>query len=159
MFNTPSARFWTEEIGLKSVTLSFELNIAQAKGIECAQSGMLVYGRLPVMLMRNCIKKHCHQPEFLTDRQHQNFLITCDFGCRNRLWNSKRLYLADKQHPDFDRFSFCDGFLPMKRRSRFCRCWMRMRMCRKRFRTISRAVYIIGKFEKNIILGKGLDFW
>lgn len=106
VFNTPSARFWTEEIGLKSVTLSFELNIAQAKGIECAQSGMLVYGRLPVMLMRNCIKKYCHQPEFLTDRQHQNFLITCDFGCRNRLWNSKRLYLADKQHPDFDRFSF-----------------------------------------------------
>jgi hypothetical protein len=69
------------------------------------------------MIMKNCVKggngKGCDRKgksAFLTDRMKKDFLLTCDFGCRNRLWNADKLWLADKKLPRFGfiRFLFTD---------------------------------------------------
>ena len=97
-------------LGLKDVTLSFELKGAQIRDLTTEQTGAIVYGRLPFMIFRNCLKKTHGQPEFLTDRMGKQFLLTCAFGCRNELWNADRLWLGDKpiQNLGFFRFLFTD---------------------------------------------------
>lgn len=83
-------------MGLKSVTLSFELKGAQLRDLTTEQTATIVYGRLPFMIFRNCLKKQHGKEEMLVDRIGKNFLLTCSFGCRNELWNADRLWLADK---------------------------------------------------------------
>ncbi len=96
--------------GLKDVTLSFELNGAQLRDMTTPRTGMIVYGRLPFMIFRNCLKAHHGKTEKLTDRIGKEFLLTCAFGCRNELWNADRLWLADKPIDGlgFHRFLFTD---------------------------------------------------
>ena len=96
--------------GLKSVTLSFELNGAQLRDLTNKQTGMIVYGRLPFMIFRNCLKKNHGKDERLTDRKGKEFLLTCAFGCANELWNADYLWLADKPIGSlgFQRFLFTD---------------------------------------------------
>ena len=98
------------KMGLSSITLSFELNLPQISEISTKSTGIIAYGRLPFMIMRNCIKTSCGAKEFLTDRMHKNFLITCSFGCRNELFNSDKLWLADMKIPPvgFARLLFTD---------------------------------------------------
>lgn len=98
------------EKGLESITLSFELNGAQLRDMTTPRTGMIVYGRLPFMIFRNCLKEHHGRPEGLTDRIGKEFLLTCAFGCRNELWNADRLWLADKpiEGLGFHRFLFTD---------------------------------------------------
>lgn len=97
-------------VGLRDVSLSFELNEAQLRDLTVPGTGITVYGRLPFMIFRNCLKKKHHEPEFLTDRIGKNFLLTCEFGCRNQLWNADCLWLADKDLSGlgFRRFLFTD---------------------------------------------------
>ena len=71
-------------------------------------TGIIAYGRLPFMIMRDCVKggsgNICGRKgktAFLTDRMKKDFLLTCEFGCRNRLWNADVLWLADKELPKF----------------------------------------------------------
>jgi len=97
-----------ESLGCESVTLSFELTMRQCEDLCDKKTGIIAYGRLPFMVMRNCVKggngHGCERKgryEFLTDRMKKKFLLTCDFGCRNRLWNADKLYLADKNLPQF----------------------------------------------------------
>jgi len=96
--------------GLADVTLSFELNGAQIRDLTTDRTGIIVYGRLPFMIFRNCLKKNHGREEFLTDRMGKNFLLTCSFGCGNELWNADRLWLADKSigNLGFRRFLFTD---------------------------------------------------
>ncbi len=96
--------------GCKDVTLSFELNGAQLRDMTTPRTGMIVYGRLPFMIFRNCLKKHHGKEERLTDRIGKEFLLTCSFGCRNELWNADPLWLADKpiEGLGFQRFLFTD---------------------------------------------------
>lgn len=103
VFNTASAHFFTDEQRLKEITLSFELNLAQMQDISCRDCGIIAYGRLPVMVTRNCIKKQCHRQEGLKDRKGRNFLLSCDYNCTNRIWNCEKLYMADK---DLSAFPF-----------------------------------------------------
>ncbi|PWM44958.1 MAG: peptidase U32 [Clostridiales bacterium] len=97
-------------IGLSSLTLSFELNLSQIYDISSQNTGIIAYGRLPFMIMRNCIKKECHKNEFLTDRIKKDFLVTCSFGCRNEIFNADKLWLTDKQLSPvgFERLLFTD---------------------------------------------------
>ncbi|MDF2686249.1 MAG: peptidase [Clostridia bacterium] len=95
IYNNYSAEFY-RDYGLKSMILSFELNFNKIKEISSDDTGFIAYGRLPFMIFRNCIKKECHKNEILTDRINKDFLLTCDFGCRNILWNADNLYIADK---------------------------------------------------------------
>ncbi|MFR1233148.1 MAG: hypothetical protein ACLSCQ_06185 [Evtepia gabavorous] len=64
---------------------------------------LLVYGRLPLMLMEHCILRNrgqgCHcqdKPQSLGDRKGEHFPVESAWGCRNELFNAKPLWLADK---------------------------------------------------------------
>ena len=90
-------------LGLASATLSFELKFPQlrdiSKGID---TELITYGRLPLMLMENCIIKNrtgaCGRggDHVLTDRKGARFPVVCAPGCRNELLNSQTLFLADR---------------------------------------------------------------
>ncbi len=99
VFNSAAAEFY-EEAGLASQVLSFELNAAQLRALRGENRGMIAYGRLPFMVTENCVKKQHHKPEGLTDRIGKTFLVTCEYGCRNAVWNSDPLYLADRDLSD-----------------------------------------------------------
>lgn len=95
IFNAAAAAAF-EEKGLKSQVLSFELNAARLRSLRGENRGIIAYGRLPFMITENCIKKEHHKPGVLTDRMGKNFPVTCEYGCRNTVWNSEILYLADQ---------------------------------------------------------------
>ena len=90
---------------MDSQLLSFELTLPQIRDISKAvPSEVLVYGRLPLMLMENCVIKNrtgtCACDAGVTklvDRMGEEFPIVKDGGsCRNVLLNGKKLYLLDK---------------------------------------------------------------
>jgi len=92
------------DLGLKSATLSYELRLAEIRDLsKVIDTEAIVYGRLPLMVTENCIIKNssgvCTCDSFfgLTDKQGAVFPIVPEFGCRNMLLNSKKLYLADKR--------------------------------------------------------------
>ena len=59
------------------------------------------------MVMRNCVKKAHGKFEYLRDRKGKKFLLDCDYGCRNRLFNSDILWLADKKPNCFGYLELC----------------------------------------------------
>ena len=72
---------------------------------KAVPSEVMIYGRLPLMLMENCVMKNrmgtcsCQTTQTkLTDRMGEEFPIVKDPGtCRNILLNGKKLYLLDKK--------------------------------------------------------------
>ena len=98
---------WTEsylkKIGLSSVTLSFELRLAQIRSlVDCINSEIIAYGRLPLMVTdQQIIKEHSsgnerRRQEYLHDHYGAIFpVIRTDFH-QNEILNSKKLFLADK---------------------------------------------------------------
>ncbi len=98
------------EKGFRDLTLSFELNGAQIRDLTNERTGIIVYGRLPFMIFRNCLKQSHGKEEEMTDRKGKKFLLTCGFGCRNELWNADPLWLGDKPIGSlgFQRFLFTD---------------------------------------------------
>lgn len=90
-------------LGLKGIVVSAELEAEQINALKGNTSiGLFAYGRLPLMLTRNCpIKngtdcKHCQRSRSLTDRKGVSFPVQCNNGA-SELLNSKPIYLADKQ--------------------------------------------------------------
>ena len=92
--------------GVDSQLLSFELTLPQIRDISKAvPAELLIYGRLPLMLMENCVMKNrtgicaCQTGTVrLVDRVGEEFPIVKDPGtCRNVLLNGKKLYLLDKK--------------------------------------------------------------
>jgi len=90
------------DLGTTEVTLSFELTLEQAGVIKGSlPRGLIAYGRLPLMLTRNCPAangiacKDCGGQEQLTDRMGIRFPIVCKNGCAEVL-NSRPLYMADR---------------------------------------------------------------
>ncbi len=85
-----------------SATLSFELTLRQIRTLpKPLPTGIIVYGRLPLMETRNCIIKNCTDCKkgkgyALTDRTGRAFPIACGYRCGNTLFNSTPLYLADR---------------------------------------------------------------
>ena len=99
--NTPALE-WYREFGLADTELSFELTLQQAAALGGElPRGLVVYGRLPLMLCRNCPAKNgggcqnCKSPPELTDRKGMRFPIQCGGGCSEVL-NSVPLFLADR---------------------------------------------------------------
>lgn len=93
------------EMGFSSFTASFEMNFGQirdlSKPIDCE---IIVYGRLPLMIFENCAIKRgasecaCKEHEhFLEDKTGRAFPLMPEFGCRNTLYNSDVIDLADKK--------------------------------------------------------------
>ena len=103
--NSRAMRYLREQ-GLDSQLLSFELTLPQIRDISKAvPAEVLIYGRLPLMLMENCVMKNrtgicaCQTGTVrLVDRIGEEFPIVKDPGtCRNVLLNGKKLYLLDKK--------------------------------------------------------------
>ena len=103
--NSRAMRYLREQ-GLDSQLLSFELTLPQIRDISKAvPAELLIYGRLPLMLMENCVMKNrtgicaCQTGTVrLVDRVGEEFPIVKDPGtCRHVLLNGKKLYLLDKK--------------------------------------------------------------
>ncbi len=103
--------------GLDAATLSMELTFQQATALSPAPLpvGLLVYGRQPLMLTRNCPRRcagedcgSC-QGEGLVDRTGTRFPVMCAGGCAEVL-NSVPLYWGDRlgelPQADFHLFHF-----------------------------------------------------
>ena len=100
------AMHYLRTIGVDSQLLSFEMTMPQIRDVSKAvPSEVMIYGRLPLMLMENCVMKNrtgtcsCQTTQTkLTDRMGEEFPIVKDPGtCRNVLLNGKKLYLLDKK--------------------------------------------------------------
>lgn len=92
-----------KEQGLRAVTLSPEMNLAQIRDMQKnLPVEVIAYGRLPLMISENCIIKNlascpCRGGETLTDRRGAEFPIIRDgSSCRSVLLNSVPVYMADK---------------------------------------------------------------
>ena len=95
---------WAESFGMLDVEVSFELTLAQiAKLGGNIPRGIISYGRLPLMLTRNCPAKNdgkgcknCKTPPIIRDRKGKEFPIICDKkSCE--ILNSVPLILSDRQ--------------------------------------------------------------
>ena len=108
-FNSSSAN------QIHSPILSFELTIDEANRINAEDTGIIAYGRLPLMLTRNCPVQNnigcekCRKNGSLTDRKGMVLPVVCSpYPCVEIL-NSVPLYMADRMHEiktDFIHFYF-----------------------------------------------------
>lgn len=105
--NTSSLR-WLEDLHFSSAELSFELTLEQCAALGGdIPRGIVAYGRLPVMLCRNCPAanspvgcKNCTQPPLLRDRKGADFPVQCTRtgGYRyTEILNSVPLTLHDRK--------------------------------------------------------------
>ena len=101
IFNSFSARF-LESKDVKAITLSPELTLNQLEKIKSnAKRSIIAYGRLPLMLTRNCPIRNgkdcedCKGGGYLTDRMNKKFPVMCNFGC-SEILNSQPIYMADR---------------------------------------------------------------
>ena len=98
-------------IGLQDTVVSYELSMARAKALgDTMPYGILAYGRLPLMVTRNCpIKlsgcKNCRQYGVLKDRRGETFEVRCTGRQYSEIFNGKALYLADRRE-ELEGFSF-----------------------------------------------------
>ncbi len=91
-----------QSLGIQQAAVSPELSLSEISQIHSGISkGIIGYGRLPLMLLRNCPLKNgrscqqCDQKGYLTDRTNTKFPVRCAFGF-SELLNSTPIYLADK---------------------------------------------------------------
>ncbi|MGN1202452.1 MAG: DUF3656 domain-containing protein, partial [Eubacterium sp.] len=96
VFNSESASL------IDNPVLSFELTLEQANRIHAKNTGIIVYGSVPLMLTRNCPVKasigcyECNKHGRLTDRKGYEFPIICtDYPCVEIL-NSVPIYMLDR---------------------------------------------------------------
>lgn len=102
IYNSAAAKVF-EELGASAHLLPFETKASSSKNIfTSVPRGIISYGRLPVMLTRNCpVKngtdcKNCDKNGYLTDRTGAKFPVRCNAGF-SEIYNSVPLYLADKK--------------------------------------------------------------
>lgn len=109
--NSESARQFNSPI------LSFELTLSQAGDINADDTGIIAYGKLPLMLTRNCPVKNrigcerCKKHGVLTDRKGFRFPVVCSGYPCVEILNPVPLVLSDKidaVHTDFIHFYFTD---------------------------------------------------
>lgn len=101
IINSDSVK-WAERVGIEDIETSFEMtlnNISKLGGK--IRRGIIAYGRLPMMITRNCPAKNgmncknCLGKSVLTDRKGIKFPMICNFGFTEIL-NSVPLYMADR---------------------------------------------------------------
>ena len=100
--NAPAARS-LRRAGAADWILNPELTLPQAEAV--GEGGLLLYGRLPLMLTRNCpvanggdcrfLGGSCEGQGRLTDRKGIDFPVVCRYGCSEVL-NSRPLWMADR---------------------------------------------------------------
>lgn len=89
-------------LGAEDCLLSCEVSLAQAAHIGGKlPRGLMIYGRIPLMMTRNCpvatklTCAECGGRSYLLDRMGVRFPVRCENGCSFVL-NSRPLWLADK---------------------------------------------------------------
>lgn len=101
--NTESVGFF-ERLGLSDVVCSFEMTLQQINSLGGNMPiGTLIYGRLPLMLTRNCPGvnsktkscSECGGLGYITDRKDISFPYKCNNGC-TQIFNSVPLYMGDR---------------------------------------------------------------
>lgn len=92
------------DMGVDSICLSCELNLAQMRDIvKACQCEAVVYGRIPLMITENCILKNidkcpCNGLGYISDRTGARLPIIKDGdACRSIVLNSVPLWLGDKK--------------------------------------------------------------
>jgi putative protease len=102
VYNSQTLRI-CRDMKLRSATLSFEARFEQIRSIsKCMDTELIVYGRLPLMVTENCIINNstgvcsCAGFSGIIDRNGFTFPVIKEYGCRNVILNSKKLFLADK---------------------------------------------------------------
>ncbi len=90
------------QLGAEAITLSPELTLNDCTRLSSPlPKGIFAYGRLPLMLTRNCPIKNgmscneCNRTQQLTDRKNIEFPIHCRLGFSEML-NSLPIWLADR---------------------------------------------------------------
>lgn len=108
-----------QKMGVSACVMSFEMTLGAVgeAGGEMPR-GIIVYGKLPLMLTRNCPAANgkvkcdkCGGHGIITDRKGTSFPVMCSFGC-SELLNSRPLYMGDRlreiSNVDFRMFRFTD---------------------------------------------------
>ena len=115
IINSPAAR-QAAEFGCAELTLSFECERTAARSLESpVPLGIIAYGHLPLMLLRNCPGKtaagcgDCRGVNHITDRRGEDFPLQCGQRQYTHLLNPRPLFLSDRL-PEWD---FCD-FLTLR---------------------------------------------
>jgi putative protease len=91
-----------QKLGAAECVLSYEMTLKQLTALEGeCRRGVCVYGRVPLMLTRNCPVKNgkscreCGGKSFLRDRKGIEFPVRCTNGF-SELFNSRPIYMADR---------------------------------------------------------------
>ncbi len=91
-----------KSLGVDKALLSAELTLNQVQKLKgTLPRGIFAYGKLPLMLTRNCPAKNikncseCNQSGRLIDRKNTLFPIDCSSGC-SEILNSRPVYMADR---------------------------------------------------------------
>lgn len=115
IINSPAAQ-QAVALGCDEITLSFECERNAARNIHSpVPIGVIAYGRLPLMLLRNCPGKtaagcgDCRGINHITDRRGEDFPLQCQNRQYTHLLNPRPLFLSDRL-PEWD---FCD-FLTLR---------------------------------------------
>ncbi len=125
-FNQRAKKFWNDQERVVLETLPVELNARELEERGCSDAGLMVYGRLPMMVSAGCVYKtlkHCRKADSkimrpedyyqLKDRKNMRFPVkpVCR-ECYNVIYNSQPLSLLNLREqtaglqPAFLRMSF-----------------------------------------------------
>jgi len=92
------------QFGFKSVLISPQTAIDAVKNMpKMLDAELMVYGRLRLMYTGGCLIKDntglcsCDSFEKIISETGENFHISSEFGCRNSVYSSKKLYIGDKE--------------------------------------------------------------
>ncbi len=117
VFNTYSAEF-VKSLGVHTICISPEVTLKDFSSVcTSAEKEAVVYGRLPLMTVQNCVVKSamdicgCKDDYYLLkDRKGICFPVVANKGaCTNTIYNSLPIYMADKldgANADIARFIF-----------------------------------------------------
>lgn len=111
IFNSYSLDMWKKHFDAEAI-LSPEMTVSQINNIKGeTKAGIICYGKLPLMLTRNCPVKNvsscdkCRGNGTLTDRKGIVFSVDCTSGT-SEILNSVPLYMCDELR-DFENLDFC----------------------------------------------------
>lgn len=89
--------------GFLSVTASFELSFEQIRSLaKSMPTEMIIYGRMPVMVADHCLIRAsagrcaCATPSSIGDPFGSVYPVEKEFGCRNVIYDRKKVFLADR---------------------------------------------------------------
>ena len=117
LYNTKSVEA-VEAMGVKAAVMSFEMSVEDVfRTSGNIPKGIITYGRLPLMIFRNCPNKNgngcaaCRGSAILRDRKGIEFPVKCR-GEFSEMFNSRPLWMLDRtdelKNLDFEVLMFTD---------------------------------------------------